>query len=141
VEAKKRDEEMKANGLDEADQDDSILYDYDPETDAADDYYDEYDEDAEHGDGKVVITKEGFEDELKLEYYTAHQRVLSSDHKPLNAVFMLKYDAIVPDLKAKVHAEVTRQLDQAENESKPNVAVVYPLIAHLVNAQRCRHSE
>ena len=124
VEAKKRDEEMKANGLDEADQDDSILYDYDPETDAADDYYDEYDEDAEHGDGKVVITKEGFEDELKLEYYTAHQRVLSSDHKPLNAVFMLKYDAIVPDLKAKVHAEVTRQLDQAENESKPNVAVV-----------------
>lgn len=120
--ARKKDEEMKANGTDQAGTDEEILYDYDPETDAADpnDEYDEYDE-AEEG---VVVTKEGFEDEIQLEYYTAHQRVLSSDHKPLDAGFLLKYDAVIPELKAKVHAEVAKELDKAENEGRPSVTVV-----------------
>lgn len=120
--ARKKDEEMKANGLDQAGNDEDILYDYDPDTDAADpnDDYDEY-QDAEEG---VVVTKEGFEDEIQLEYYTAHQRVLSSDHKPLDAIFKLKYDAVIPELKAKVHAEVARELDKAENEGRPSVTVV-----------------
>ncbi|KAK5125557.1 hypothetical protein LTR85_000668 [Meristemomyces frigidus] len=120
--ARKKDEEMKANGTDQAGNDEEILYDYDPDTDAAEpnDDYDEYD-DAEEG---VVVTKEGFEDEIQLEYYTAHQRVLSSDHKPLDAVFLLRYDAVVPELKAKVHAEVAKELDKAENEGRPSVTVV-----------------
>ncbi|KAK4548463.1 hypothetical protein LTR36_009373 [Oleoguttula mirabilis] len=119
--ARMKDEEMKANGTDQAGNDEQILYDYDPEMDAADadDDYDEHD----HAEG-VVVTKEGFEDEIQLEYYTAHQRVLSSDHKPLDAVFLLKYDAVVPELKAKVHAEVAKELDKAENEGRPNVTVV-----------------
>ncbi|KAF2773549.1 inositol polyphosphate 5-phosphatase [Teratosphaeria nubilosa] len=121
--ARKRDEEMTASGLDDPN-DEEILYDYDPETDGADnDDYDEYDENDDAEDG-VVITKEGFEDEIQLEYYTAHQRILSSDHKPMDAVFLLKYDAVVPDLKAKVHAEVVKELDKAENEGRPNVTVV-----------------
>ncbi|KAF2159841.1 hypothetical protein M409DRAFT_29651 [Zasmidium cellare ATCC 36951] len=123
--AKKKDAEWKANGTDLAASDEEILYDYDPDMDGADanDDYNEYDEydDAEDG---VVITKEGFEDEIQLEYYTAHQRVLSSDHKPLDASFVLKYDAVIPELKAKVHAEVARELDKAENEGRPNVTVV-----------------
>lgn len=123
--ARKKDEEMMASGTDQAGEDEDILYDYDPDADGINVHgdYDEYDEydDVEAG---VVITKEGFEDELRLEYYTAHQRVLSSDHKPLNAVFTLKYDAVVPELKAKVHAEVAKQLDKAENEGRPNVTVV-----------------
>ena len=122
---KKKDEQMRANGIDEAGEDEEILYDYDPETDGVDanDEYDDYHEydDAEDG---VVITKEGYEDEIQLEYYTAHQRVLSSDHKPLNAVFKLQYDAIIPELKAKVHAESAKDLDKAENEGRPNVTVV-----------------
>lgn len=120
--ARKKDEEMRANGTDQAGNDEEILFDYDPETDAAGptDEYDEYDE----LDDGVVMTKEGFEDEIKLEYYTAHQRVLSSDHKPLDAVFILKYDSVVPELKAKVHAEVARDLDKAENETRPSITVV-----------------
>ncbi|KAK5166331.1 uncharacterized protein LTR77_008592 [Saxophila tyrrhenica] len=122
--ARKKDEEMRASGADQAAEDDEILYDYDPDADGtnfnAD--YDENDDYNEVEDG-VVITKEGFEDELRLEYYTAHQRVLSSDHKPLNAVFMLKYDAVVPELKAKIHAEVAKELDKVENEGRPNVTV------------------
>ncbi|GAB7362461.1 hypothetical protein MBLNU230_g2783t1 [Neophaeotheca triangularis] len=121
--ARKRDEEMKANGTDQAAVDEDILYDYDPENDAADDYaYDEND-DATPGEG-VAITKEGFEDELHLEYYTAHQRVLSSDHKPLDAIFTLRYDAVVPSLKSKIHQEVARELDKNENETRPSVTVV-----------------
>ncbi|QIW98972.1 hypothetical protein AMS68_004490 [Peltaster fructicola] len=120
--AKKKDAEMKAKGTDQAGTDEDILYDYDPEQDAANDDYDEYDEDDTH-DG-VVVTKGGFEDALTLECYVTHQRVLSSDHKPLDAVFLLKYDRVVPDLKAKVHADVVKELDKTENESKPTVTVV-----------------
>lgn len=124
--ARKRDEEMKASGTDQAGEDDEILYDYDPDTDGVTNPngdYDEYDDYDQVEDGEV-ITKEGFVDELTLEYYTAHQRILSSDHKPLNAVFKLKYDAVVPELKAKIHAEVAKELDKVENEGRPNVTVV-----------------
>ena len=130
--ARMKDEQMKATGTDQAGDDEEILYDYDPDTDGtnANDDYDEYDEydDAEDG---VVFTKDGFEDEIHLEYYTAHQRVLSSDHKPLDAVFKLRFDAVVPELKAKVHADVAKDLDKAENEGRPNVTVVVDqLTAH-----------
>ncbi|KAK4570086.1 hypothetical protein LTR86_003056 [Recurvomyces mirabilis] len=124
ADAKRKDEEMRASGLDTAGNDEEILYDlYDPETDGAAEEYNEFDEynDAHEN---VVVTKEGFEDEIELEYYTAHQRVLSSDHKPLDAVFKMKYDCVIPDLKAKVHAEVAKELDKAENESRPAVTVV-----------------
>lgn len=118
-EAKKRDEEMKTSGVEEAAKDEELLYDYDPEEDAAEDAgeYDVHD----GTDPAVVITKEGFEDELVLEYYTSHQRVLSSDHKPLTAVYSLKYDYIVPELKTKVHQEVARELDRVENEERPSI--------------------
>jgi phosphatidylinositol-bisphosphatase len=116
--AKKRDEEMKAKGLEEAADDESVLFDYNPEEDG-----DEYDETAD-AQPEVVTTKEGFEDEITQEYYTAHQRVLSSDHKPLDAVFLFKYDAVIPDIKSKITAEVARELDRAENEGRPTVTLV-----------------
>ncbi|KAM0719371.1 hypothetical protein Q7P37_005276 [Cladosporium fusiforme] len=122
--AKKKDEEMRASGADQAAQDDEILYDYDPDADGAENLdYDEYDETLDAPEG-VVITREGFEDEIHLEYYAAHQRILSSDHKPLDAVFMLKYDSVDAALKAKVHAEVAKELDKVENDSRPGVTVV-----------------
>lgn len=116
--AKKKDEEMKARGMGEAGADEDVLFDYNPETDGDD--YDEY-SDAEP---EIIVTKEGFQDEIFLEYYTAHQRVISSDHKPLDAVFVLKYDAVVPDLKARVHQEVARELDRAENEGRPTITLI-----------------
>jgi len=121
-EARKKDAEMTKNGLDEAGKDEELLYNYDPETDAADDDepYDERLQNVEAPEG-IVITKEGFADEMHFESYTAHQRVLSSDHKPLDAVFYFKYDAIDPELKAKIHQEVVRELDKAENEGRPSV--------------------
>ncbi|KAK5115901.1 hypothetical protein LTR62_000357 [Meristemomyces frigidus] len=119
--AKRKDDQMRASGLDHAGNDEEILYElYDPEADGVGEEYDEYDEAGEN----VVVTKEGFEDSIELEYYTAHQRVLSSDHKPLDAVFKLKYDCVIPELKAKVHAEVAKELDKSENEHRPSVTVV-----------------
>ncbi|KAL2358039.1 inositol polyphosphate 5-phosphatase [Cryomyces antarcticus] len=121
--AKRRDEDLKAKGVGEAAADEEVLYDYDPDADAADDDDDDYNEHSDD-DSNVVITKAGFEDQIELEYYTAHQRVLSSDHKPLSAVFILKYDAVVPELKARIHQEVARDLDKAENEGRPSVTIV-----------------
>ena len=123
-EARNKDAEMKQRGLDEAAKDEEMLYDYDPEADAADGEDGGYDEPLDAPEG-IVVTKAGFEDELHLESYNAHQRVLSSDHKPLDAVFTLKYDAVDPELKAKVHQEVARELDKAENEGRPSVTGEY----------------
>ncbi|PPJ54834.1 hypothetical protein CBER1_07840 [Cercospora berteroae] len=132
--ARRKDEEMRASGIDQAASEEDVLYDYDPDTDGATvgdyDEYDEYDDAADENNSAIVVTREGFEDEITLEYYTAHQRVLSSDHKPLDACFMLKYDAVVPELKAQVHAECAKELDKAENEGRPNVTVVVDKQTH-----------
>lgn len=120
--SKTRDETMKARGIDAAIIDEDTLFEYDPETDG-----DDGSDETVNSTGlppTVVITKEGFEDVLQLEYYVSHQRVLSSDHKPLDAIFNLTYDAVIPDLKAKVHQEVVREIDRAENEGRPVIAVV-----------------
>ncbi|TEA18789.1 Inositol polyphosphate 5-phosphatase OCRL-1 [Colletotrichum sidae] len=129
-EAKKKDEEMTAQGLDHATDDESVLFDYDPDADGDEPPptgevgldYDEYDE--EEDDAEEVTTKEGFTDKIQLDIYTSHQRIISSDHKPIISVFTLDYDAVVPDLKAKVHAEVAKELDRAENEGRPLITVV-----------------
>jgi hypothetical protein len=128
-EARKKDEEMKARGMEQAGDDDQVLFDYDPGNDGDDQNegqagfdYDEYDEDDDAG--VQVQTKEGALDRLHLDVYTSHQRVTSSDHKPVVSIFALDYDAVVPELRAKVHAEVARELDRAENEGRPGVTIV-----------------
>lgn len=120
--ARKKDNEMKLQGVVDAVTDESVLFDYDPETDGAGDESNAIDE--QSTDPELVITKAGFEDKLVLEYYKSHQRVLSSDHKPLDAVFTLDYDAVDPEANAKIHQEVARELDKAENEGRPNVTIV-----------------
>lgn len=120
-EARKRDEEMKAKGLDK---DNDVLYDYDPENDGDNnDSYDEYNEEQDP-ELEIVPTKAGFSDEFLLESYTSHLRVISSDHKPLEAVFSLQYDAVMPELKTAIHQEVARELDRQENEGRPSVTLV-----------------
>lgn len=127
-EARKKDEEMKAIGLEE---DDDVLFSYDPDTDGDDttqtsseatQYY-EYDEN-EDPEAEDVVTKDGFHDRIDLEIYASHQRITSSDHKPMTSIFTLDYDAVVPNLKAKIHAEVARELDRAENEGRPGITVI-----------------
>lgn len=126
-EARKKDESMKARGIDQATAEHDVLFDYDPETDglAYGDDYDDYDEqdDACH-DAELVRTHEDYGDMIEIDDYLSHQRVLSSDHKPLSATFTLTYDAVIPELKARVHQEVARELDKAENEGRPAVTVV-----------------
>lgn len=125
-EARRRDDEMRARGVDAAAEDDDVLFAYDPDTDGRGgppvvEYdYDEYEEEAE----ETVTTVEGFADRIRLDVYTSHQKVTSSDHKPVISLFTLDYDAVVPELKAGVHAEVARELDRAENEGRPSVTIV-----------------
>lgn len=135
--ARIKDEEMKARGIDLAGDDESVLFDYDPEEEGEEDTpattsgttktddYDEYNEDDHEAQAsETVITRDGFADKIRLDLYTSHQRVLSSDHKPLDAVFTLEYDTVVPELKSHVQQEVARELDRAENEGRPTITVV-----------------
>lgn len=127
-EARKRDEEMEARGIDHAADDDEVLFDYDPENDGDTSPggkpgldYDEY---SEAGDDAGPSSSEiGVEERLKLDIYTSHQRITSSDHKPVVAIFTLDFDAVVPELKAEVHAEVAREIDRAENEGRPSITI------------------
>lgn len=123
---KKCDLEMKARGLEKETEED-IIFDYDPETD---------------GDNRMVTNSEGLENAtdqsqtsettpvdsantLELEYYISHQRVLSSDHKPMDAIFSMGYTAVDPDLKAKVHQAVVKEIDRQENEGRPSVTAIF----------------
>ncbi|RHZ49251.1 phosphatase family protein [Aspergillus thermomutatus] len=122
--SRKRDEEMKARGLDKAAADENVLFDYDPNVDGADSG-DEYDPDKDKSsDSASVSSKSDMDECCRLEYYVSHQGILSSDHKPLAAGFTIKYEAVDPHLKAKVYQEVVRELDKAENESRPGLTVV-----------------
>lgn len=123
ADTRRRDEEMKKLGMDMPGTSD-VLFDYDPETDGDNGDYDENEDNTEDPEPEQITTKDGFSEELLLETYTNHMRVLSSDHKPLDAVFSLKFDAVVPDLKAAIHSEVARELDRQENEGRPSIAVV-----------------
>ncbi|KAF6241869.1 hypothetical protein HO173_000581 [Letharia columbiana] len=120
--ARKKDNEMKLQGVVDAVTDESVLFDYDPETDGADNENNAVSE--QSPDPEFMTTKAGFEDKLSLDYYKSHQRVLSSDHKPLDAVFTLDYDAVDLEMKARIHQEVARELDRAENEGRPVVTIV-----------------
>ncbi|KAL1967695.1 hypothetical protein VTN77DRAFT_2952 [Rasamsonia byssochlamydoides] len=120
-EARKRDEEMKARGLDKAADDDSVLFDYDPSVDGSYDYHEN--DTASRGSAQSE-ERADFDDSIMLTHYTSHQGISSSDHKPLDATFTLTYNAVIPELKAKVQQEVVRELDKAENESRPGLTVV-----------------
>ncbi|KAG0126333.1 Endonuclease/exonuclease/phosphatase, partial [Tuber indicum] len=61
---------------------------------------------------------------LRQLYYTSCQNVTSSDHKPVVSMFEMWFPSVVPEMKAKVHAEVAREVDKMENERKPAVTVV-----------------
>ncbi|OAA48781.1 phosphatase family protein [Cordyceps fumosorosea ARSEF 2679] len=124
--AKKKDEEMKSRGMES---DDDVLFSYDPDEDGGEQepvsstdtgyQYDEYDENDDQPDPASTV-----KERANLEFYTSYQRVTSSDHKPLSSVFTLTCDCVIPEEKAKVHAEVARQLDRAENEGRPVITLV-----------------
>ncbi len=134
-EARKKDDEMKTKGLDKDAAEQDVLFDYDPDADGLA-YGDDYDEEADElNDAELVETHEGYEDQLELDNYVSHQRVLSSDHKPLDAIFTLTYDAAIPELKSKVHQDVARELDKAENEGRPGVTVVVDPHGHESNSE------
>lgn len=121
ADSRKKDEEMKARGLDKAD--DNVLFDYDPEVDGADS--DEYDPSKDRSsDSASSHSQDDLDSPIRLEYYLSHQGILSSDHKPLDAGFTMKFESVIPELKAKVHQEVVRELDKAENEARPGLTVV-----------------
>jgi inositol polyphosphate 5-phosphatase INPP5B/F len=126
--AREKDAEMKEQGLDISDED--VIFESDPGTPgfpgtpgyAPGDYYDETEDAA--GESELERGGSGTDDAISLEYYGSHQRVLSSDHKPLDAVFTITYEAVIPELKAQVHQTMAREFDKQENDGRPGVTVI-----------------
>ncbi|KAJ5177137.1 uncharacterized protein N7482_003014 [Penicillium canariense] len=125
-EARKRDKEMQARGMDQVVADHNVLFDYDPEIDGRDDSADGEGSasDADRANESSSASEDTTPELIRQHHYISHQGILSSDHKPLDAIFTLTFDAVNPSLKAKVHQEVVRKLDKAENEARPNLTVV-----------------
>lgn len=124
--AKKKDAQMHLQGLDAAAESENTMFEYDPDTDG-DDEYDETEEDETTPNTPPSIDED---EDLTLEYYTSHQRVLSADHKPLNALFKLRYDATDKDRKSQIQQEVAKELDKAENEGRPVVTIIVDGTTH-----------
>jgi inositol polyphosphate 5-phosphatase INPP5B/F len=120
--SRKRDEEMQARGIDKAAEDENVLFDYNPDTDG-DEYREDQDNASQKSSGPEAEAVD-VEDTIKLMHYTSHQGILSSDHKPLDAVFVVTYDAVIPDLRRIIYQDVAKELDKAENEARPEVTVV-----------------
>lgn len=128
-EARQKDDEMRSRGIEE---DEDVLFTYDPDTDGEEqpspgvEEYDPYDEneDQEATETAAAAQEALSRDRITLDIYTSHQRITSSDHKPITAIFTVDYDAVVPKLKATIHAQVARELDRAENEGRPAVTVI-----------------
>ncbi|KAI9823796.1 MAG: hypothetical protein M1826_007617 [Phylliscum demangeonii] len=124
--ARRKDEDSTSRGAEEAaDEDDDVLFDYDPDTDGAEvnNLENEGSLPPKNPDGHEVCSH-GAGDALQLQVYTSRQEISSSDHKPVIGIFTVSYDAVVPELKAKIHREAARQMDQVENEERPGVTVV-----------------
>ncbi|KAI9890966.1 MAG: hypothetical protein M1814_003467 [Vezdaea aestivalis] len=121
--AKQKDNEMTALGVDRASEDEEILFDYDPETDGVDEAED-YPPDKDGMNTKTMEDINELDDQLTLDAYISHQRIVSSDHKPLVAVFTLNYNATIPALKSVIHQEVAKELDRIENETRAGVTIV-----------------
>jgi len=126
-EAQKRDATLRAQGIDKAVNDEDMLFEYDPDADGESNgrSADRQEHSNRATSSPVALTtKDGFDDSIQISSYLSHMRVLSSDHKPLSAVFNLQYDAVVPELKKKVHQDIAREIDRAENEGRPMVTIV-----------------
>lgn len=122
--SRKKDEEMQTRGIDKAADDENVLFDYNPDEDGEEEPTDVHERASQRALEIVGGQPNLSEERVKLIHYTSHQGVMSSDHKPLDAAFVVTYDAVIPDLRRRVYQEVAKELDRAENEARPEVTVV-----------------
>ena len=117
--AKVKETQMEIQGVMEAARDESVLFDYDPENDGAE--AEEGENDSQALEERPLTRELNY---LHLEEYTSHQRVLSSDHKPITALYDVDYFSYDPESRARIRHQIAREFDQAENEGRPVVTIV-----------------
>ena len=54
--------------------------------------------------------------------YGRHE-LMSSDHKPVSAVFLTRVKVVVADRRNEVHNEILRELDKMDNSRRPDAAL------------------
>lgn len=115
--------DVRERGLYDAVHQEEVLFNYDPTKDGG--YDEEQDIYKDGPDGAELAWKHDQAiGNVSVDEYISHQRVLSSDHKPLSALFSITYNSVDPELKMKVQQDVTREFDKAENEARPSITLV-----------------
>ena len=129
-----KDQDMEANGLAAAAEDELSLFDYDPQVDG-----ENADEQHKDRSEEVGSHEETSTDSITLERYDSYQHITESDHKPLEAVFSINYDTFVPELRAQISQEISREMDRIENEGRPTITfVVEPLSVDGVTSSKTK---
>lgn len=100
--------------------DESAMFEYDPDADDDADADEIKTCDGSHAEKHEDVAEDG----CRIEKYDSHQDVVSSDHKPVEAIIRVKHRVAVRDRQLKVVQEITREVDKAENEAQPSVTVV-----------------
>ncbi|EFA77723.1 RhoGAP domain-containing protein [Heterostelium album PN500] len=54
--------------------------------------------------------------------YRRHE-LLSSDHRPVSASFIIKVRVVIPDAKSRIYQEIVKELDKKENDSMPDATI------------------
>ena len=123
--------EISQQGIKKATSNAEGVYEYNPETDGVNES-----EQLTTDSASTLVEDISAVDHLRLESYTSHQGITSSDHKPVEAVFSVTYNAISADRRAQIYREESRRLDKMENEFRPTVTVVFDDGSNLVENQR-----
>ncbi|EGC34737.1 inositol 5-phosphatase 4 [Dictyostelium purpureum] len=54
--------------------------------------------------------------------YKRHE-LLSSDHRPVSASFIIKFKMVIPEVKNRIYQEIVKELDKKENDSMPDANI------------------
>ncbi|KAG8532255.1 uncharacterized protein KY384_003896 [Bacidia gigantensis] len=100
-----------------SDKDESVIFDYDPETDGM-----AYGDDPSR-ETQTPKSSDTIKGSLEQNTYRSHQDILSSDHKPLDALFSLYFDAVDEEKKAQLRGQMAKEFDREENERRPTVSI------------------
>lgn len=63
--------------------------------------------------------------QLEQHFYTSHQSISSSDHKPVSALFTLKFPGVIAEVRTAIQQQITKDLDKIENERRPIVTMIF----------------
>eukprot|EP00727_Mastigamoeba_balamuthi_P004490 m51a1_g14039 hypothetical protein (712) ;mRNA; f:1170592-1174281 len=87
-----------------------------------------------------VLWKTPEPENVQILSYSRHE-ILSSDHRPVSALFSIRIKTIIPDARSRVYQELLKKLDTMENECMPDIqlsenSITYGNVHYMVPQTR-----